>query len=140
MRKCLTLATMLLAATPAVAFDASKLGQGGSLPLSDLDRLIGQSAKLKGEVAAALAKINKKADDVICSGNRFPREWVNLGGLRAAPYACNFDGQWLLIDATVTVSGPHGRVYDTITPAAMHNAGKVSETHPTWKWTDKAPD
>ena len=98
LRKC-ALVVVVLAASPALALDTSKLGQGGSLPLSDLDRLIDQSAKLKAEVAAALAKINKKADGVICGGNRFPREWVNLGGLRTAPYACNFGGHWLVLDA-----------------------------------------
>jgi hypothetical protein len=140
MRRYLALAAMVLAVTPAWAFDANKLGQGGSLPLSDLDGLINQSAKLKGEVNAALAKSKRAADSVVCGGNRFPREWRHLGAARAAPYACNFNGKWLVIDATVTVSGPNGRIYDTITPAAMHDADKLTETHPTWKWTDKAPD
>jgi hypothetical protein len=139
LRKC-ALVVVVLAASPALALDTSKLGQGGSLPLSDLDHLIDQSAKLKAEVAAALAKIHKKADDVICGGNRFPREWVNLGGLRTAPYACNFGGHWLVLDAQVRVTGDHGAVYDTITPAAMQKARKVTETQPTWKWTTKDPN
>jgi hypothetical protein len=75
----------LLAAWPALAFDTSKLGQGGSLPLSDIDDLVAQSPALKREVADALAAAKKQPDDVICSGNRFPREWVNLGGLRTPP-------------------------------------------------------
>lgn len=136
----LLLAAVVLAAAPALALDTSKLGQGGSLPLSDLDPLIGQSAKLKAEVDAALAKIDKTEDDIVCDGNRFPRQWVHLGGARAAPYDCDFDGKWLVIDAKVQVSDGHGKVYKTITPAAMRNASKVTETHPTWKWTDKAPD
>ncbi len=137
--KC-TLAAVLLIAPPALAFDSSKLGQGDSLPLSDLAPLIGQSAKLKAEVAAALAKIKKKADDVICGGNRFAREWVNLGGLRTAPYACDFKGTWLVLEAQVRVTGEDGTVYDTITPAVMRNAAKVTETQPTWKWTTKDPN
>ena len=134
------LIAVLLAASPAQAFDTSKLGQGGSLPLSELDDLIGQSTKLKAEVAAALAKVNKKADDVICGGNLFPREWVNLGGLRTAPYACNFSGKWLVIDAQVRVTGDDGAVYDVITSAAMQKAAKVTETQPTWNWTTKDPN
>jgi len=130
---------MTVAATPASAFDASKLGQWGSLPLSDINPLINQSAQLKTEVDAALAAAHKKADDIICGGNRFPREWVNLGGKRTAPYACNFIGKWLSLNATITVSGPHGKVYDTITRAAMKNASKVTETKPTWKWTTDEP-
>jgi hypothetical protein len=130
----------ILAAGPAAAFDTSKLGQGGSLSLSDISSLIGQSAQLKSEVAAALAAAHKTADDIICGGNRFPSHWVNLGGLRAAPYACNFISKWLSLSATVTVSGPNGKVYDTITPAAMKNADKVTETKPTWKWTTREPD
>jgi hypothetical protein len=138
-RKWLLLAFVLIA-SPAMAFDTNKLGQGGSLSLSDLDHLIGQSAKLKQEVSQALATINKTEDAVICGGNRFPGEWVHLGGRRVAPYSCDFTGKWLVLNATVKVTGPKGRVYDTITPAAMKNAATVTETKPTWKWTTQDPD
>ena len=134
------LAAAILAASPVAAFDASKLGQGGSLSLSDISSLIGQSAQLKGEVAAALTAAHKTADDIICGGNRFPREWVSLGGMRAAPYTCNFIGKWLSLSATVTVSGPNGKVYDTITQAAMKSANKVTETKPVWKWSATEPN
>jgi hypothetical protein len=138
--KQFSLIAVVVAASPASAFDASKLGQGGSLPLSDISSLIGQSAQLKGEVAAALTAAHKTADDIICGGNRFPREWTNLGGMRAAPYTCNFIGKWLSLSATVTVSGPNGKVYDTITQAAMKNADKVTETKPVWKWSATEPN
>ena len=140
MLKQFSLIAMVVAASPAAAFDASKLGQGGSLPLSDISSLIGQSAQLKGEVAAALAAAHKTADDIICGGNRFPREWVTLGGMRAAPYTCNFIGKWLSLNATVTVSGPNGKAYDTNTQAAMKNADKVTETKPVWKWSATEPN
>lgn len=140
MLKQFSLIAVVVAASPASAFDASKLGQGGSLPLSDISSLIGQSAQLKGEVAAALTAAHKTADDIICGGNRFPREWTNLGGMRAAPYTCNFIGKWLSLSATVTVSGPNGKVYDTITQAAMKNADKVTETKPVWKWSATEPN
>jgi hypothetical protein len=133
------LTIILLAAAPALAFDANKLGQGGSLPLSDLDGLIGQSAVLKREVAAALADASKRADEVICSGNRFPSQWVTLGGMRAAPYTCEFPGKWLIIEATTKVTDKAAHVYDTITAAAMKKAVKVTETNPTWKWTTENP-
>jgi hypothetical protein len=137
-RICL-LMIVLLAAPPVLAFDPNKLGQGGSLPLSDLDPLIGQSAQLKQDVAHALAAIKKTADDVNCVGNRFPREWVHLGGMRAAPYTCDFSGKWLVVDATVRVTDRAGKAYDTITRAAMQNVVKVTETSPTWKWTMEDP-
>ena len=79
-RVCLlAVVAALFAASPGLAFDANKLGQGGSLPLSDLDPLIAQSAALKQEVAAALTTAKKRADDIICSGNRFPSQWVTCG-------------------------------------------------------------
>ena len=131
---------MMLAASPAAAFDASKLGQGGSLPLSDISSLINQSAQLKGEVAAALAAAHQTADDIICDGNRFPGQWVNLGGMRAAPYTCNFISKWLSLNATIAVTGPNGKVYETITPQAMKNANKVTETKPVWKWSATEPN
>lgn len=138
LRMCL-LTSVVLAASPALAFDTNKLGQGGSLPLSDLDALIGQSAPLKQEVTAALATAKKKPGDVICSGNRFPNQWVNLGGLRAAPYTCDFSGKWLIIEAATRVTDKTGHAYDTITSAAMKKAVKVTETNPTWKWTTEDP-
>ncbi len=60
--------------------------------------------------------------------------------MRAAPYTCNFIGKWLSLSATVTVSGPNGKVYDTITQAAMKNADKVTETKPVWKWSATEPN
>lgn len=142
MLKQLSLVAMIatITVTPALAFDANKLGQGGSLPLSDISPLINRSAQLKSEVAAALTAAHKTADDIICGGNRFPREWVNLGGMRAAPYTCNFISKWLSLNATVTVTGPNGTVYDTITPDAMKNASKVTETKPVWKWSTTEPN
>jgi hypothetical protein len=133
------LAAFLLAAAPALAFDTNKLGQGGSLPLSDIDDLVAQSPSLKRDVAEALAAAKKQPDDVICSGNRFPREWVNLGGMRAAPYTCEFAGKWLIIEATTRVTDKAGHAYDAITPAAMKKAVTVKETNPTWKWTTENP-
>jgi hypothetical protein len=130
---------IFLAAVPALAFDANKLGQGGSLPLSDLDGLVSQSPALKKEVTTALASANKKAEAIICAGNRFPSQWVHLGGARAAPYICAFPGKWLVIEATTTVTDKAGRVYDTITPDALKSVVKVTETNPTWKWTTENP-
>ncbi len=131
---------ILCAASPAHAFDTSKLGQGGSLPPIDLAPLIGQSQQLKREVSDALAGNKQKTDDVICTGNRFPNQWVHLGGLRAAPYTCDFKARWLLFDAAVRVTGRNGQLHDTITPAAMRIAAKVAETKPSWKWTTEDPD
>jgi len=140
MRPSHVLIATMLAASPALAFDTGKLGQGGSLPLSDINDLIGRSAKLQQEVKAALAETKKTADEIICGGTRFPSRWVHLGGMRAAPYACNFATKWLVINAAVTIAGPKGQVFETATPAAMRNAVKVIETNPAWKWTTEEPD
>lgn len=139
MRRVCLVGIALLAAAPAAAFDTDKLGQGGSLPLSDIDALISQSAALKQEVSTALTAAKKPASDIICSGNRFPNQWVNLGGLRAAPYTCEFAGKWLIIEADTRVTDKAGHGYDTITPAAMKKAAKVTETNPKWKWTTEDP-
>ena len=63
MKRVSLLAAILLIASPSLAFDANKLGQGGSLALGDLDELIAQSAALKHEVADALTAAQKQADD-----------------------------------------------------------------------------
>jgi hypothetical protein len=131
---------MVAAAAPALAFDTGKLGQGGSLILSDIMPLIAKSPRLKSEVESALDAAKKKADDQICDGMRFPGSWANLGGERVAPYTCDFGGKWLRINATVRITGAKGKVFETITPAAMKNASKVSETELTWTWAAEDPD
>jgi hypothetical protein len=133
------LLALLLVATPAMAFDTTELGQGGSLMLDELMPLIGKAPALKREVNQGLAGIRKKAGDVICSSFRFPGQWVHLGGMRVSPYTCDFGGNWLEIKAIVRVSGRSRQVYDAITPGAMQNAIKVSETNPTWTWTTEDP-
>jgi hypothetical protein len=130
---------LLAAAAPALAFDTNKLGQSGSLPLSDLDELISQSAALKQDVAAALTAAKQQASDFICSGNRFPSQWVNLGGMRAASYTCELGGKWLIIEADTPLTDKAGHAYETITPAAMKKVANVKETNPKWKWTTEDP-
>ena len=128
-----------LGAATAMAFDTGKLGQGGTLPLDDLMPLISKSVQLKREVDQALAENKKKPDDVICSGMRFPGQWVHLGGYRVSPYTCGFGAKWLQIRATVRITDSGGRAFETITPEAMKNATKVNETSLTWKWTTEEP-
>jgi hypothetical protein len=130
---------LLLPASPAVAFDTSKLGQHGTLLLDDFMPLIGQSAQLKHEVDQALAAAKKKPEDVICTGTRFPGLWANLPGARVSPYTCNIGGKWLRVRATVRITDDGGRAFRSITRAAMKNASNVSETAPKWKWTTEEP-
>jgi hypothetical protein len=131
---------LLFAVTPALAFDTSKLGQGGSLPLGDLMPLIGKSVQLQREVKSALADSHKSAADVICSGMRFPGQWVNLGGMRVAPYTCDFGGKWLVLEAMVQITDAKGHVFERTTARAMKSASKISETNLTWKWTTEDPN
>ena len=50
----------LLGAAPAMAFDTSQLGQGGSLFLSDIASVIGSSPRLRREVDQQLSQSKKK--------------------------------------------------------------------------------
>jgi hypothetical protein len=97
---------LLLGSSAALAFDSTKVGQWGSLYLDDLSPILAKSAQLKQEVTAALSEKNKKPEDILCFGMRFPGAWKNLGGTRVAPYTCNFKGKYLRIDATVQCHGP----------------------------------
>jgi hypothetical protein len=126
---------LLLGTFPALAFDTSKLGQFGTLPLDDLAPLIAKSASLQQDINKALSETNKQQEDVRCLGMRFPGPWKNLGGLRVSPYACDFGPKWLQIYATVRITDRHGQAFETITAKAMKNATKVSETNLNWKWT-----
>src|SRR5215813_4561789 len=99
----------------ALAFDTSKLGQWGILPLDDLASIIAKSARLQEEISEVLSEGNKKQEDVTCVGIRFPGQWKNLGGLRVSPYACDFGAKWLQIRATVRITDRHGQAFETIT-------------------------
>jgi hypothetical protein len=94
-------AARALGTSAALAFDSTKIGQWGSLYLDDLSPILAKSAQLKQEVTAALTEKNKKPEDILCFGMRFPGAWKNLGGTRVAPYTCDFDGKYLRIDATI---------------------------------------
>lgn len=135
----LILTALLLAATPALAFDSTKLDQGGSLPLSDMKALIDQAPKLRQEVDRMLTEKHKTMDEITCGGMRFSNAWKELGGARAAPYDCDFKGKWLHVEARVRLFARNGHEYKTISRAAMRNTVRFTETHPTWQWSDKAP-
>ncbi len=135
----LFLIALLLAATPAMAFDSTKLDQGGSLMLDDMSSLIDQAPRLKQEVGRLLAEKHKKMDEIICTGMRFSSAWKELGGFRVAPYDCDFKGKWLHVDAQVRLFAGNGHEYKTISRAAMRNTVKFTQTHPVWKWSDKPP-
>ena len=126
---------LLFGTSAALAFNSTKVGQWGSLYLDDLSPVLAKSAQLKREVTAALARKNKKPEDILCFGMRFPGPWKNLGGMRVAPYTCDFDGKYLRIDATVRVIGRGGRTFETINDTAMKRATDVREDNLTWKWT-----
>jgi hypothetical protein len=126
---------LLLGCSAAPAFDSTKVGQWGSLYLDDLSPILAESAQLKQEVTAALAEKNKKPEDILCFGMRFPGAWKKLGGTRVAPYTCDFNGKYLRIDGTIRVTGHGGRSFETINDTAMKRATDVSEENLTWKWT-----
>jgi hypothetical protein len=126
---------LLLGTSSALAFDTSKLGQWGSLPLDDLTPVIAKSAELQQEINKTLSEGNKKQGDVMCVGMRFPGQWKNLGGLRVSPYTCDFGAKWLQIHAAVRITNRRGQAFETITAEAMKNATNVSETNLNWKWT-----
>jgi hypothetical protein len=81
---------LLLGTSCALAFDTSKLGLWGSMPLDDLTPLIAKSARLQQKISDVLSEGDKKQEDVTCFGMRFSGPWKNLGGLRVSPYACDF--------------------------------------------------
>ena len=126
---------LLFGSSAALAFDSTKIGQWGSLYLDDLSPILAKSAQLKQEVTAALSEKNKKPEDILCFGMRFPGAWKNLGGTRVAPYTCDFKGKYLRIDATVRVTGHGGRAFEAVNDTAMKRATDVSEKNLTWKWT-----
>jgi hypothetical protein len=133
------LSLLILATGPtgALAFDSTRLGQWGSLPLTDI-ALIEKTPKLKAEVDMALAKAGKTADEITCTGARFPGSWTELGGTRVAPYTCEIGEQTLEIKARVRVTDRKGRAIEKISPAAMKIAEDAVEDRPTWNWTASA--
>ena len=135
----MVLIVLLATASPAFAFDTSKLGQSGTLPLEDIQAVINQSSKLKHEVDDAIAKSGKKPDAIICDGMRFPGSWKELSGMRVAPYHCQIGGRWLTIRTKVRVTDKKGKLYQSINRKAMNRADNVRETDPTWSWSDKEP-
>jgi hypothetical protein len=136
---CLAGPAVVLLSGAVLAFDTTKLGQGGSLGLDEMVPLIEKSAALKREVVEAVARSGRKLDDIRCDGQRFPGQWRNLGGERVSPYVCKIADKWLEVRATVRISG-RGKAFETITPEAMRSATTVTEANPTWRWLDHEPN
>lgn len=136
----LILRALLVSATPAFAFDTTRLGQGGSLPLTadEIQSLIGKSSKLEREIDQAVAKAGKKPADIICSGMRFPGTWKILSGRRVSPYRCHIGDRRLTIRANVRVFDARGKLYQSINKKGMERANAVKESHPAWTWSDQA--
>ncbi len=134
----LAIVACALAATPAVAFDMSKLGYG-SLFLGDIAPLVNSKPALRQEIQAALGAANKKIDEQMCESPRFPGPWQNLHGTHVAPFVCPIGARWLQINATVRVTGPNGEPFETESARAMRRANKISQTKVTWAWTDTDP-
>src|SRR6516165_1897318 len=112
---------LLFGSSAALAFDSTKIGQWGSLYLDDLSPILAKSAQLKQEVTAALSEKNKKPEDILCFGMRFPGAWKNLGGTRVAPYTCDFKGwKWTTGDDPAT--GPPWSVRFASTWTATEDA------------------
>ena len=125
----------------ASAFDSTKLGQRGTITLDmpGISDVLKHTPKLRREVEEAAAKLNKKPDEIVCDGMRFPGSWPELAGLRVAPYICQFGDRWLKIETKIRVVGKGGKVYEKITREAMRRAIDVKETSPTWVWSDTEP-
>lgn len=136
----LAAAALLSIGSTALAFDTTKLGQGGSLSFDDIMPLVQKTPKLAAEVRAELSTIGKKAEEVMCEGERFPGSWEHLGGERVSPYKCTFGDRELTIKARVRLTDRKGRSYETITKAAMRNAEKVLQDRLTWTWAQATPE
>jgi hypothetical protein len=130
---------LLLLVAPAHAFDTTKLGQLGSLVPEEKQALFAKAPKLQSETDAEMSKLGKKIDDIPCDGMRFPGAWKELGGLRVAPYVCQFGERWLKISAKVVVTGKGGKVFPGISREAMQRATDARETNPTWTWSSTQP-
>jgi len=139
MRTVIAVALTCALTVCAAAFDTSKIGVGGSLFLDDITPLISKSPQLKREVDAALVKVGKKAENITCSGMRFPGQWKELGGARTAPYTCEIGDQTLEIRARTRITGRKGKVYEAITPDAMKSADTITEDQPVWTWKKAEP-
>ena len=126
---------------PASAFDTNTLEEIGSLPFDEVARFIRkQSTALASEVDQRLIKINKTADGISCYGMRFSSEWKNLKGYRVSPYVCEFDGEWLTINADVKVYGPNKKRFEKISRTAFKTATFFEEKGVSWQWADADPE
>ena len=110
----------------------------GTLLLEDIVGFVGQSPKLMNEIEVAMPKDQTLAT-VTCVGQRISGEWEGLPGARVAPYSCHIGNRWLNIMGELRLYGSRGEFYEVNDVAAIKNAKYISETSPTWTWSDKAP-
>ena len=107
---------------------------GGSISLVDLmDRLKGND-KLMAEINAELQAQKLEAASVICVGDRFGGNWVELGGVRVVPYECEIGTRKLNIDGTLHLYDAKGAEVDEKDKTAPKRATDYKETDLKWTW------
>ena len=127
--------TLKAALSPLFLLTAFSTAQaGGSISLVDLmDRLKGNK-KLIAEINAELQAQKLEAASVICGGDRFGGNWVELGGVRVVPYECEIGTRKLKIDGTLHLYDAKGAEVDEKDKNAPMQAFDYKETDLTWTW------
>lgn len=72
---------------------------GGSLGLDEVLEAVKADPKLVAEIQDELKKNGLKVDGLVCTGFRHGNQWVELSGVRAAPYECDIGKRQIVIQA-----------------------------------------
>jgi len=126
-------AASVAALAAASAFAAEPSG-GGSLPLADVIERMKRYPNLVQQIKLELVRVGLKREAVVCSGQRFGREWKMLGGERTLPYRCELGRRRLAIDGQRVYLDAAGKRLEASDPKLTERAARVLESRITWVW------
>lgn len=128
----ITFAALALGALEPAA--AQPLGQGGSLPLTEVMANTKSARRLALVIRVNLLRAGVKADKVTCSAARYPNAWTHLGGARVSPYVCKIGKRELTVTSKRNYFDKAGRRISPRSKDVQKLAAKVTETDISWRW------
>ncbi len=107
---------------------------GGSITLDEVIEQLSDDNKLMTEIFDELHAQKMRAEDIVCTGSRFGRQWRLLGGARFIPYECQFGQRKLTIEGSMHLFDDDGKELDLDAADTPDRAAEFNQSDLRWTW------
>jgi tetratricopeptide (TPR) repeat protein len=107
----------------------------GSMQLDEIEGALAENNEVLSVIKAELRRQNLDASDVLCVGRLVNGEWVSYYHERVAPFECEVGDRSLVIDGTLELVDPDGKIIDPATPGAhLRDDLEIRYSSVIWNW------